>query len=339
MRNVKIGPRVVAMVLVVAAMTAGCTGSGSSASGPASADPAAGATFPAVFAASIPFASANSQRGDLGERIALLSSRTGDLVRWLSPRQDGLFDAVLSVQGGWVYFLRGIASVSVWRVPVAGGRAQLVQAGAVDYAVSPDGRAIAYVLSGIHRGEVAEIVARNLVTGRQNTIYMGSNFGNGAPGVSGLSWAPDDTHLAVQSSLSAAINSVLVFDACTARTVGDGRSAPAPCTGTGYLACGDLDPGYLTSGGLTYVVQRVYGTDDVRASLIEWRAGRLETLLSFPAGAFLISVTAQGQAIWVTGPPQPKGGWTIWRWSGDAPVKITTLGQSPEYGAVGGLAW
>jgi hypothetical protein len=345
MRYVRIGPRVVAMVLVVAAMTAGCTGGVSPTSGPASAEPAAGAMFPAVFAASFPFTSANPQRGDLGERIALLSSRTGDLVRWLTPRQDGEFDAVLSVQDGWVYFLRGVASVSVWRVPVAGGRAQLVQAGAVDYAVSPDGRAVAYAPRGPGPNwRVSEIVVRNLVTGRQNTIVMATNpdlkYTNGPPGISGLTWAPDDTHLAVTSSLSAVITSVQVFDAFTARTGLAGRTASAPCPGTGYPTCGDLDPAYLTSGALTYVIQRVSG-GTVRSSLIEWRAGRLETLLSFPAGAFMISVSAQGQAIWVTGPPEPKGAWTIWRWSGGAPVKITTLptmGQSPDYG-VGGVAW
>ena len=52
-------------------------------------------------------------------------------------------------------------------------------------------------------------------------------------------------------------------------------------------------------------------------------------------------MTAQGQAIWVNGPLRPKGPWTIWRWSGGAPVKITTLpplGVSPYYG-VGGIAW
>jgi hypothetical protein len=334
------------MVLVVAAMTAGCAGGVSPTSGPASADSAADATFPAAFAASIPFASANPQRGDLGAHIALLSSRTGDLVRWLTPRQDGVSDSVLSVQDGWVYFLRGVASVSVWRVPVAGGRAQLVQAGTDDYAVSPDGRAVAYVpREPGPNWRVSEIVVRNLVTGRQNTIVMATNpdgiYTNGPPGISDLTWAPDDTHLAVTYSLSAVITSVLVFDAFTARTVRDGRTAPAPCTGTGNPTCGDIDPAYLTSGALTYVLQRISG-GTVRASLVEWQAGRLETLLSLPAGANFISVNAQGQAIWVTGPPQPEAPQTVWRWSGGAPVKITTLpsrlGQSPEYG-VGGLAW
>ncbi len=44
---------------------------------------------------------------------------------------------------------------------------------------------------------------------------------------------------------------------------------------------------------------------------------------------------------WASGPARPKGPWTIWRWSGGAPVKITTLpalGASPYYG-VSAITW
>jgi hypothetical protein len=53
------------------------------------------------------------------------------------------------------------------------------------------------------------------------------------------------------------------------------------------------------------------------------------------------SSTVRGVPPAADDPPQPKGPWTIWRWSGGAPVKITTLpplGQSPYYG-VGAIAW
>jgi hypothetical protein len=52
-------------------------------------------------------------------------------------------------------------------------------------------------------------------------------------------------------------------------------------------------------------------------------------------------MTAQGQAIWVSAPAQPKGPWMIWRWSGGAPVKIIALpplGASRYYG-IGSIAW
>jgi hypothetical protein len=343
-----------ALAVTVTAMAAGCAG-GTPATGPAPAHPVAasaglkggaGGAFPSVFAASFPLRPA-ATGGSPGERIAVLSSRTGDLLRWLTPRQDGVYDTVLSVYDGWVYFTRGVASVSTWRVSVAGGRARLVQAGASDYAVSPDGRAVAYVISGLHL-DVAEIVARNLVTGRQNTIIMATegmpDANNWPPGISGLTWAPDDTHLAVQFYPTAAINSVLVFDAFTATTIRDGRTAPAPCTVTPGLACGEGDPAYLASGALTYLIQRISSSGTASTSLVAWQAGHRTTLLSCAAGKCAIGqeyMTPQGQAIWVNGPPQPKGPWTIWRWSGGAPVKITTLpplGNSPYYG-VGPAAW
>jgi len=347
MRFSGIGPRVTALALAVTAALAGCAG-GTPASTPASARSAAtdasladgaASTLPAVFAASFPLRSASTGGGP-GARIALLSSRSGALLRWLTPRQDGMYDTVLSVHDGWVYFVRGVASGSIWRVSVAGGRPQLVQAGAVDYAVSPDGRAAAYAVSG-SRLDVAELVVRNLVTGRRNTIVMATdpdrNANNWPPGISGLTWAPDDTHLAVHFYPTAAINSVLTFDAFTATTIRAGRAAPAPCP-----ACEELDPAYLASGALTYVIQRISSSGTASASLVAWQAGHRTTLLSLPGGAPpMYDMTARGQAIWAAAPPQPKGPWTIWRWSGGAPVKITTLpplGSSPYYG-LGAIGW
>ena len=113
-----------ALAVTSTVMVAGSTG-GTPASRPAAGQPAAaaglgagaGGTVPAVFAASFSFTSPTADRGHLGERIALLSSQNGDLQRWLTPRQDGTFDAALSVHDGWVYFMRGGASVSIWRVP------------------------------------------------------------------------------------------------------------------------------------------------------------------------------------------------------------------------------
>lgn len=262
---------------------------------------------------------------------------------------------VLSVRDGWVYFVRypfdlrspsDTRSLAIWRVRVIGGRAQLVQTGASDYAVSPDGRAVAYVIGADH-GDVVELVARNLVTGRRNTIIMATrpapDTNNWPPGVFGLTWAPDDVHLAVQFELTAAINSVLVFYAFTATTIRDGRTAPTPCTVANNWACGEFDPAHLASGALTYVIQRLSRSGAASASLVAWQAGRRATLLSFPAGmqAQYYDMTAQGQAIWVNGPARPKGPWMIWRWSGGVPVEITALpplGASPYYG-IGAIAW
>jgi len=149
-----------------------------------------------------------------------------------------------------------------------------------------DGRAVAYVISADH-GDVVELVARNLVTGRRNTIIMATrpdpDASNWPPGVFGLTWASDDVHLAVQLGLTAAINGVLVFDAFTAATAGDGRIAPAPCAVAYNYQCEGFDPGYLASGALTYVIQRLSRSGAASASLVAWQAGHRRTLLSLSA--------------------------------------------------------
>ena len=258
-----------ALAMAVAAIAAGCAG-GTPAYGPASAHPVAATasmgagtprTVPPVFAASF----APAKAGSAGDRLALLSSRTGDLLRWLTPQPQGAIDGVMSVRDGWVYFVRypidlrpplDTPSPAIWRMRV---------------------------------------------------------------------------------------NSVLVFDAFTATTIRDGRTAPTPCTVAYNYQCEGLDPAYLASGALTYVIQRLSRSGAARASLVAWQAGRRTILLSFPAGmqTQFYDMTAQGQAIWVNGTARPNGPWMIWRWSGGAPVEIAALpplGASPYYG-VGAIAW
>jgi hypothetical protein len=344
-----------ALAVAVAALAAGCASGTPASVHTAAVTPGAEAgsagPVPPVFAVSFAPARASGS----GDRLAVLSSRTGALLRWLAPPPKGATDTVLSVRDGWVYFVRspvglgpgsGSPGPAIWRVRLAGGRAQLVQTGASGYAVSPDGQAVAYV-TGADHGNAVEVAVRNLATGKRNTIILATRpdarANNWPPGVSGLTWAPDDVHLAVQFQLTAAIGSVLVFSAFTATTVAGGRAGPASCTAADYQ-CAEADPAYLASGVLTYVIQRISRSGATRASLAAWRpGGRARTRLSFPAGTQPqpYEMTAHGQAIWASGPAQPKGPWTIWRWSGGAPVKITTLpalGASPYYG-IGAIGW
>jgi hypothetical protein len=200
------------------------------------------------------------------------------------------------------------------------------------------------VISADHR-DVLELVTRNLVTGQHNTIIMAAKVfpgNNWPPGVSSLTWAPDDVHLAGQFGLTAAINDVQVSGAFTARTLSHSRTAPTPCTATDKPACEESDPAYLASGALTYVVQQIPGNRTASSSLAAWRAGRLTTLLSVPAGPSPFhDMTAQGQPIWAGHPAKPKGPWTIWHWSGGAPAEITAPpppGAPPDYG-IGGITW
>src|SRR5581483_10218729 len=126
------------------------------------------------------------------DRLALLSSQTGHLLRWLTSPPDRATDQALNVFGGWAYFVRspvgrppgsGSPGPAIWRVRVSGGQAQLVQAGASDYAVSPDGRTVAYVIS---TDRTVDIVARNLATRQRNTIVLATR-----PDPRSNNWPPE----------------------------------------------------------------------------------------------------------------------------------------------------
>src|SRR5580700_2333187 len=102
-----------AVAMAVAALAAGCAGGtpaiGPAATGPASAHRVAAkvgagtsGAVPLVFAASF----APARAGQAGDRVALLSSRTGERLRWLAPPPERATDEVLGLRDGWVYFVR-----------------------------------------------------------------------------------------------------------------------------------------------------------------------------------------------------------------------------------------
>jgi hypothetical protein len=90
--------------MAAAALAAGCAG-GTPATGPASAHRVAAkvgagtsGAVPPVFAASF----APARAGSAGDRVALLSSRTGARLRWLTPPPERATDEVLGVRVSWV---------------------------------------------------------------------------------------------------------------------------------------------------------------------------------------------------------------------------------------------
>jgi len=283
-------------------------------------------TGPAVFAAGLNCPPA----GRIGipcDRLAVLSTRTGAIVRWLTPRVSGIYDAPDSIQGGWVYFLR--ASIrgtnAIWRVPLAGGTAQLIQAGTAQWAMSQDGHAVAYVISNVYREQV---ITRDLVTGQRNTITIATDpqgdDNNWPPLVTDLTWSPDDAQLALQLAPTAAISSVQVLSAFTATSISNAITAPASCPiAEASPLCTETDPAYLADGALSYAI-----VHDGSTSLVTWLDGRRKVLHVF-AGALSqqYEMNPQGQAIWIDNPVRQGGGlvFPIWGWSGGAATKITAI--------------
>lgn len=333
--------------LVLAAMvTAGCGAATSPAAGtvPATAArPAVLAAVPALFAGTLV-----PTRDGTAWPVGVFSSATGQLLRQLTAPPAGASNLVLAVRGGWVYFAAwrrpGLLS-GVWRVPLAGGPARLVQAGAITYVLSPDGR-MAASLVDVDHGRTAEIVATNLVTGHRSTIVIAtSRPGYGTVGVTNLAWAPDDTHLAVQVVDAAFASDVMVFDTRTARSLRDGRTVPCPGR------CAAKFPAYLRTGTLTYVTQQLppHGTSLI--TLVSWTGGQPTKLVTMAAGTLPevqgVSTTPQGTAIWVLQTQTSAGGrlaWrsTIWRWSGGPPVRVRTLPpvtQPPAGYELTDIAW
>jgi hypothetical protein len=330
-------PRPAALILAIAVTaTAGCSAAAPRATDTGSAaldvTPAARTATP-VFAG--PLVPAHS---GTAWAVGAFSSATGQLLRVLTTPPSGAGDEVLSVQGGWVYFTEflGTGALSVWRVPLTGGPARLVQAGTNDYAVSPDGRMAAYVatVDQARTSEVVVVVA-NLVTGRRHTIIMVTNRPGVTPvGVNNLAWAPDDIHLAAEIDYAAFASDVMVFNAGTARTMSDGRTVPCPG------ACAAKLPSYLRTGTLTYLTERLFengnGITGSAITLMSWAGGhpaRLVTIWDGRGGLPFVwgeTTTPQGTAIWVLATQTWAGGRytvrdTIWRWSGGKPVKVRAL--------------
>ena len=273
--------------------------------------------------------------------VAVFSSATGHLVRWLARPPGGASDLVLGVRGGWVYFaaLRGGAPPGVWRVPLTGGPARLLRAGTPGYAQSPDGRMAAWVVT-VNHGRTTAVVVSNRVTGHRRTIVVATRQPGEMtlPGVGSLAWAADDTHLAVEVVYAAFASDVIVVNARTAATIADGRKVPCPG------GCAAKFPSYLRTGALAYVTEQLRATGPTAITLVRWagghRAKHLVTLWAGRAAPPIVSgesTTPQGAAIWVlqTGPPAR---YTIWRWSGSTPVRVKTF-PARGYDGPANIAW
>jgi hypothetical protein len=332
--------RAALIMAATALVTAGCSGATPQA---ASTSPAPGA--PSDFAGTLV-----PTHGETAWPVGVFSSATGQLVRQLTGPPAGSSDLVVGVRQGWVYYAvwsrAGVLS-GVWRVPLTGGPARLVQAGASSYALSSDGRMAASVVTADH-GRTTEIVVANLVTGHRDTIFMATNRpGFGVIDVTNLAWAPDDTHLAVEVVLAAFASEVLVFDTRTARSIGDGRAVPCPG------GCAAHFPSYLSNGTLTYVTEQIPPSGTSTITLVSWAGGHLTKLATMWAGPQPLplvqgeSTTPQGAAIWVLQAQLGTAGhlrWqsTIWRKSGGQPARIRTLPpvtQSPAGRQLTDIAW
>ncbi len=282
----------------------------------------AGGGYPAAFVAAVARSFRPGPRG-----LAVFSSSDGRLLRWLVRSAPGPVPVSVSPDGRWLYYYNqdapapgrcpdtGFAGPVLRKVPTAGGRSRRAGLRTPGIAFSPDGRMVAYTVSS-RCGRLVRIVVRNRRTGSTRRILLARNDlrGSNQIGTAQLSWAPDDTHLAVAAAPAAAINGLSVINALRARTVPFARrSVPSPCA-RGNDEC--LDPAFDVHGRLTFVKW----LNTIRRSgewVMRWHDGRAHRLFRLPGqqigGDVSIAVNRTGNAVLLenSGARRPE----IWRWN------------------------
>jgi hypothetical protein len=282
-------------------------------------------TVPASFVAAV-------YRNSVPEGLAVFSSSSGRLARWLVRRTSGPTPAAVSADGRWVYYYNqsgvkscpgdGLVLPALWRVKAGGGAPQKTGLRTDSFALSPDGKMSAY-LSARHCGRTLWLVIRNRRTGRTRRIFLWHNAPTAFYQVAAaqLSWAPDDVHLAVGLASTAVINTLAVINT---RTATSAEAAPEirPCKGgTSTVDIGCIDPGFDVHGRLVFVKWRDPLTGSFTASALRWYHGQVTRLFRFSRtqckafSAQSLSVNRGGNAVLLESYlAEP----AIWRWTGGA---------------------
>jgi hypothetical protein len=164
-----------------------------------------------------------------GDRIEVVSSRTGRLIRTLAT-DEGLYSGLptLAVSANGVVYFDDARGTREWvrSVPLAGGPVTTIAEGRVP-AISPNGRLLAYVTDTDHptgRDRPQAIIVRDLPAGPQKTWA----FTSIDPDINSLSWSPDGRHLAFAGltfvkNETVAVRFTQVLDTRSGGTLDDAR--------------------------------------------------------------------------------------------------------------------
>jgi hypothetical protein len=277
--------------------------------------------YPAAFVAAVSGGSGMTRRG-----LAVFSSGDGHIVRWLVRSARDLLPAAVSPDNRWVYYFNQAALApgrcprnrftepAMWRVPARGGPARRSGIRTTSIAFSPDGRMVAYI-STRRCGSTVWIIVHDQRAGTTRRILLARNArtSNNPIFSAQLSWAPDDTRLAVAVAPAAAINALYVLN--TRRAVRLPAHAIRPCDGP-VDEC--LDPAFDVRGRLTFLKWRNLNSR-IPEWVVRWQKDSAIRLIRLSrnqsAGVTAsIAVDRVGNAILLAGGLRQR---EIWRWSGD----------------------
>ena len=178
--------------------------------------------------------------------ISLFDSTTGRLEKTIATGAD---QPELAPATKALFFVRKgeDCTSALWRLSLVGGTPKQVGKllGLTDYAVSADGRLIAYTSQECGTGGNASLNVLDIGTGMSAEVA-------GADGsATGLAWAPDDKHLALSVPMPPdgvpriiIINSPLITN--------EGGLVLVPCPQP-ESECGEMAPAYGLTGVLSYV--------------------------------------------------------------------------------------
>jgi hypothetical protein len=313
--------------------------------GPGPTVPSTATTSPATSTTVAPRELLGTFTSDLGGRVVVLSTRTGELVRTLfGPHALGTqaYAVGMSPDRATVYFSNEggdpCQSPGVFRVGAGGGRAVTVVAGenaAGAIKVAADGSRLAYLGAPCPSTGQLDVVVRDAggaLVGR----WLAGSAGAGVT-ADGVSLSPDGRLLAIPISRNLTFLGVRVLDVARDRSIADGRLLKAPDPGcalvqtefhprNGRLAaferCPPRDPqGTVPRFRLVYLdpasgrlLSRSFAFDDHSGADLH-----VATMDFDQSGRHLLYAVSSADPM-DSQEPRPETG--TWRFSGGRPVRV-----------------
>jgi Tol biopolymer transport system component len=141
----------------------------------------------------------------VGKRIAVVSTSTGKVLRFLTPANNPNLpgEVVVSEDRQWVYFGKVVwcsppGLAGLYRVPFAGGPVtRVTHSNLGRFAVSPDGSKLIYQSFRCPDQTNGDLMLHDLATGTERPLPWQRPLPFARPSLGGIAWAPDNRQVAM----------------------------------------------------------------------------------------------------------------------------------------------